>query len=128
MGRMVRVMAVVATMVVFSTGAAFAATMDGTGGVDGITGRAGDDTIQSLGGNDSWLNGGFGDDTVLGGAGNDDIRGSAPKNGHDNGDTGRDTLSGGGGNDTILAVSGDAAQDVITCGDDVADDCERVRR
>jgi hypothetical protein len=60
MGRMGKVLAAVATMVVLSTGTAFAATMDGTGGVDGITGGAGDDTIQGLGGNDSWLNGGFG--------------------------------------------------------------------
>jgi Ca2+-binding RTX toxin-like protein len=117
MGRMGKVLAAVATMVVFSTGAAFAAVLDGTGGVDSLTGGVGDDTIQGLGGNDSWLNGGLGDDTVLGGAGDDDIR----------------------GNDTILASSGDAARDVITCGggrdtvesdrgDEVADDCERVRR
>ena len=50
-----------------------------------------------------------------------------------------DLLSGGAGNDTILASIGNTVQDVITCGDgrdtveadkgdDVADDCERVRR
>jgi Ca2+-binding RTX toxin-like protein len=50
-----------------------------------------------------------------------------------------DRLSGGAGNDTILSSSGDAARDIITCGDgrdtveadrgdEVADDCERVRR
>jgi Ca2+-binding RTX toxin-like protein len=50
-----------------------------------------------------------------------------------------DTLSGGEGNDTILAANGKAARDVIFCGDgrdaveadrgdEVASDCERVRR
>ena len=106
MGRMVRVMAAVATMVILSTGVAFAATLNGTEGVNKLTGGAGDDTIQGLGGNDSWLNGGFGDDKVYGGAGDDDIRGSAPKNGHDNGDPGSDTLSGGSGDDYILGGLG----------------------
>ena len=45
MGRMGKVLAVVATMVVLATGTAFAAVLDGTGGVDGINGGAGDDTI-----------------------------------------------------------------------------------
>ncbi len=107
MGRTGQVLAAVTMMVFFSAGgAAFAATMDGTGGVDKLTGGAEDDTIQGLGGNDSWLNGGFGDDTVLGGTGGDDIRGSAPKGGHDNGDTGRDTLSGGAGSDYVLGGLG----------------------
>ena len=50
-----------------------------------------------------------------------------------------DRIYGGAGSDTILAASGNAARDVITCGDGrdtveadkgdkVADDCERVRR
>lgn len=106
MGRMGKVLVTVSTMVILSSGAAFAATMDGTDGVDELTGGVGDDTIQGLAGNDSWLNGGFGDDTVYGNGGNDDIRGSAPKRGHDNGDKGEDSLFGGTGGDYILGGLG----------------------
>jgi hypothetical protein len=46
MGRMVRVVAAVAMMVVLSMGAAFAATLGGTAAGDALRGTNGDDTIR----------------------------------------------------------------------------------
>ena len=68
MGRMVRVVTAVATMVVLSTGVAFAATLGGTAAGDALKGTNGADTIRSgdilrgMSGNDRLYGDGY--DTV----------------------------------------------------------------
>ena len=96
-------------------------------GNDRIFGGSGSDTISGNGGDDR-ISAGSGDDTVTGDSGRDRIDGG----------TGSDDLNGGRGADGIDAVDGDA--DRIVCGpgrdsvvadrriDDVARDCEQVRR
>ncbi|SDY86879.1 calcium-binding protein, partial [Nitrosomonas sp. Nm33] len=78
--------------------------LQGTTGVDNITGFASNDTIDGLAGNDS-LNGAGGNDTVIGGAGNDNLSGS---NGNDvlEGGDGTDTLYGGTGDDSLRGGAG----------------------
>ncbi|WP_143032562.1 calcium-binding protein, partial [Nitrosomonas sp. Nm33] len=84
--------------------------LQGTTGVDNITGFASNDTIDGLAGNDS-LNGAGGNDTVIGGAGNDILSGG---NGNDvlEGGDGTDTLYGGAGDDVLRGGAG--ANDYLT--------------
>jgi Ca2+-binding RTX toxin-like protein len=96
-------------------------------GNDRIFGGSGFDTISGNGGDDR-ISAGSGNDTVTGDSGADRIDGG----------TGTDDLNGGRGPDFIDALDGEA--DHIVCGpgrdavladrriDDVARDCERVRR
>ena len=65
MGRMVRVVAAVAIMVILSTGAAFAATLGGTAAGDALRGTNGADTIRGGGGGDI-LRGMSGDNRLYG--------------------------------------------------------------
>ncbi|WP_293266580.1 calcium-binding protein, partial [Neptunomonas sp.] len=67
-----------------------------TEGADTIIGYAGDNTINSLGGNDN-LQGQEGNDTLSGGDGDDSIQGKS----------GNDIISGDAGNDTIYGQEGD---------------------
>jgi Ca2+-binding RTX toxin-like protein len=100
--------------------------ISGTPGNDILRGGKGNDVITGDAGNDVIL-GGPGDDTLLGGGGNDRIVGGP----------GSDIIVGGNGNDRINAVDGEV--DHIACGagrdkvkadaiDDVASDCEVVKR
>ena len=80
--------------------------VNGTEGIDTLTGMAGgSNTIYGLGGNDT-LNGKELGDTLDGGAGNDILYGVA---GNDTlfGGAGDDTLSGGDGNDILVGGVGD---------------------
>jgi len=78
------------------------ATRVGTPLADNITGTAGPDVMNLLGGNDT-ANGGDGNDLICGGAGNDTL----------NGGNGRDRLLGQGGNDIL---NGDAGNDRLKGG------------
>lgn len=93
---MVRVAAAMAMMVVLSTGAAFAATVNGTPAADLLEGTAASDV----------LHGGDGGDILKGLAGDDELYGEG----------GADGLYGVPGNDFVLPV-GDAAADYVDCGD-----------
>lgn len=79
----------------------------GLAGADRIDARAGDDCVLGDGGADR-IEGGPGDDRLLGGQGSDRIEGGR----------GADTIACGGGQD--LAI--------VKGGDQVSDNCERVRR
>src|ERR671917_1802505 len=76
MGRMVRIVAAVMAMVVLSTGAAFAAVLDGTAAGDALRGTNGADTIRGGGGGDI-LRGMDGDDKLYGDGGSDGLYGGA---------------------------------------------------
>jgi hypothetical protein len=92
----------------------------GGGGVDIITGTAGDDNLLGKGGNDT-IDGLEGDDTIDGGGGKDSLIGGDDadeligKGGRDtlDGGAGDDTLSGGGGSDFL---DGGAGVDVLIGG------------
>ena len=151
MKRTATILAVVALMVVSSSGVALAAyeyLITGTVGVDIISGTGMSEHISGLGGDDR-LNGGGGADLVEGGLGSDELG---------DGD-GRDIVNGNGGADNLIGQSGDtsvdryyadsgrdtiqsrdvpAVKDTVECGagtdtvyadkaDVVGDDCEQVR-
>ncbi|KQP07491.1 hypothetical protein ASF26_21595 [Methylobacterium sp. Leaf93] len=80
-------------------------TFNGTGVIDEVKGRGGDDIINGAGGDDD-LFGGAGDDVINGGSGSDQVFG---EDGDDtlNGSSGNDILTGGGGNDIIDGGSQD---------------------
>ena len=119
-------------------------SLDGRGGEDLLRGEEGDDTLIDLAGDDV-LRGGLGDDTFGGNPGNDEVFGGT---GNDTilDDSGVDHFSGGAGDD-VIDVPGFGPgppslpfeSDSISCGpgddrvvaheaDDVAGDCEEVRR
>jgi Ca2+-binding RTX toxin-like protein len=152
MGRMAAILAAVAVMVTFSSGAALAAfekTIIGTVGTDIFTGTAKAEQISGLGGADR-INGGGGDDLVEGGLGSDEVGDGLGLDavygggGKDNligqgGDTSRDRFYAGSGNDIVQPFDSPAVADVVNCGpgidtvyadkaDIIKDDCERVRR
>lgn len=90
--------------------------IDGTNGINVLSGGSGDDVINGLGGNDT-IYGNDGDDTIDGGAGNDFISGGTGDNIIDGGD-GNDSLVGGEGDDIISGGQGD---DTISGGGGGAD-------
>jgi len=106
------------------------ATRVGTPLADNITGTAGPDVMNLLGGNDT-ANGGDGNDLICGGAGNDTLNGGnggdrlLGKGGNDilNGDAGNDRLKGGPGKDTM---NGGTENDrcIGGPGSDTASSCE----
>ena len=106
------------------------ATRVGTVGADNITGTAGPDVINLLGGNDT-ANGGDGNDIICGGAGNDTMNGGNGRDrllgqgGNDisNGDAGNDRLKGGGGNDNMNGGTGND-RCIGGPGSDTASSCE----
>jgi len=85
----------------------------GTDAAETISGYAGADRIEALGGNDT-VDGGAGDDAILGGDGHDTLRGGEGDDrieggaGNDtlHGGEGADSLAGGEGNDTIYGYGG----------------------
>ncbi len=98
----------------------------GTSGPDRLAGRAGDDLLAGARGGDL-LAGGRGDDVLIGGGGPDRIVAGR----------GTDVVAAGAGRDVVRVRDG--ARDRVSCGpgvdrgvadavDDVAPDCERVRR
>ena len=99
MRRTATILAVVALMVVSSSGVALAAyevSMPGTDGEDIISGTEKSEHISGLGGDDR-LNGGGGDDLVEGGLGSDEL-----------GDgRGRDTVNADDGADNLIGQGGD---------------------
>jgi Ca2+-binding RTX toxin-like protein len=151
MRRTAMILAVVALMVVSSSGVALAAyeiSMPGTDGEDIISGTEKSEHISGLGGDDR-LNGGGGDDLVEGGLGSDELgdghgRDTVNANdGADNligqgGDTSVDHFYAEGGRDTIQTRDVPAVKDTVECGagtdtvyadkaDVFGDDCEQVR-
>jgi Ca2+-binding RTX toxin-like protein len=86
--------------------------IQGSAGVDSVTGTNANDAIEGFAGNDT-LNGGAGSDIIKGGAGNDNIDGGADNDQLYGGD-GNDIILGGTGNDLI---SGDAGDDNLQGGD-----------
>jgi Ca2+-binding RTX toxin-like protein len=151
MRRTATILAVVALMVVSSSGMALAAyevSMPGTDGEDNISGTEKSEHISGLGGDDR-LNGGGGDDLVEGGLGSDELgdgRGQDTINANDGadnligqgGDTSVDHFYAEGGRDTIQTRDVPAVKDTVECGagtdtvyadkaDVVGDDCEQVR-
>ena len=151
MRRTASILAVVALMVVSTSGVALATyevSMPGTDGEDIISGTEKSEHISGLGGDDR-LNGGGGDDLVEGGPGSDklgDGHGRDTVNasdGADNligqgGDTSVDRFYAEGGRDTIQTRDVPAVKDTVECGagtdtvyadkaDVVGDDCEQVR-
>ena len=86
--------------------------LDGTDGVDVISGTAVMDRIDARGGDDLVL-GRAGNDAILGGAGNDELHGEEGDDSIDGG-TGDDRIFGEDGNDTI---DGGAGDDAIVGGD-----------
>lgn len=88
---------------------AFADTLEGTDGEDGIYGLEGNDLLNGLGGDDflfggaadDELHGDFGNDEGYGGDGDDKIFGDAGNDLADGG-AGKDVLLGGGGLDTLI--------------------------
>lgn len=99
---------------------------DGDTGADTLFGNGGDDYLQ----------GGLGPDVVSGGDGGDFI--SDGLGDHGSPEDSVDTIDGGRGDDRIFSMTYEPARDVIGCGpgedlvhadrgDEVADDCERVR-
>jgi Ca2+-binding RTX toxin-like protein len=151
MGRTATILAVVALMVVSSSGVAMAAyevSITGTDEVEIISGTGKAEHISGLGGDDQ-LNGGGGVDLVDGGLGSDDL-GDGPGRDTVNGNRGADNLIGQGGDtsvDHFYAGSGrdivqsrdvPAVKDTVGCGagtdtvyadkaDVVGGDCERVK-
>jgi Ca2+-binding RTX toxin-like protein len=116
------------------TSVALAAVITGTENSDKLTGTAGADTINALGGTDK-VSGGGGADTIDGGAGTDLLKGEG---GADTitGGLGFDSIDGGDGADTINSY-GDGSGDFVECGagndvanvdagDFVDDDCETI--
>ncbi len=108
--------------------AAVAATIDGRGGNDSITGGGLGDILTGGLGNDT-VNAGSGGDLVLGGAGTDTLNG---QDGDDalfggdgadalNGGTGADKLDGGAGNDSLTGGAGDDVYLVDAAGDTVVE-------
>ncbi|MBA3756453.1 MAG: hypothetical protein H0X02_09600 [Nitrosomonas sp.] len=83
---------------------AVAATINGNGGNDIITGGSGSDFLNGVEGNDT-ITGNAGDDNISGVGGNDNISGGG---GADNltGNVGKDTLNGGSGADTLSGLAG----------------------
>jgi Ca2+-binding RTX toxin-like protein len=151
MRRTAMILAVVALMVVSSSGVALAAyevSITGTDGEDIISGTGKSEHISGFGGDDQ-LNGGGGDDLVEGGLGSDELgdgSGGDTVNGNggaDNligqsGDTSVDRFYGSSGDDTVQSKDVPAFQDTVECGagtdtvyadkaDVVGDDCEQVR-
>jgi Ca2+-binding RTX toxin-like protein len=151
MRRTATILAVVALMVVSSSGMALAAyevSMPGTDGEDNISGTEKSEHISGLGGDDR-LNGGGGDDLVEGGLGSDELgdgRGQDTINANDGadnligqgGDTSVDHFYAEGGRDTIQTRDVPAVKDTVECGagtdtvyadkaDVVGDACEQVR-
>jgi Ca2+-binding RTX toxin-like protein len=103
MRRTATILAVVALMVVSSSGVALAAyevLITGTDGDDIISGTGKSEHISGLGGDDR-LNGGSGADFVEGGLGSDEL-----------GDgRGRDTVNANGGADNLIGQGGDTSVD-----------------
>jgi Ca2+-binding RTX toxin-like protein len=151
MRRTATILAVVALMVVSTSGVALAAyevSMPGTDGEDIISGTEKSEHISGLGGDDR-LNGGGGDDLVEGGLGSDELgdgRGRDTVNANDGadnligqgGDTSVDHFYADSGRDTIQTRDVPAVKDTVECGagtdtvyadmaDVVGDDCEQVR-
>lgn len=113
MGRMILSAALVAGLLAFGGGAAFAAVVHGTPGVDDLVGTnapdtllggPGKDSLDGRGGDDR-LRGQAGDDTLIDHAGDDVLRGGF---GDDTfgGNPGRDEIFGGPGNDILLDDAG----------------------
>ena len=99
---------------------------DGDTGADDLFGNGGPDYLQ----------GGLGPDTLSGGEGGDFI--SDGLGDHGSPEDSVDTIDGGRGDDRIFSMTYEPARDVIGCGpgvdlvhadrgDEVAEDCERVR-
>ena len=132
-------LAVAGTMLLLSSGVAFAVqiincerghacvgtpksdSMRGTQGSDRMSGRdskdvmrgnSGKDTMRGAEGNDV-IKGGNGNDTTLGGPGNDTMNAGADNDSLDGG-PGNDIMNAGGGDDTIMANDGEL--DSISCG------------
>jgi Ca2+-binding RTX toxin-like protein len=150
MRRTATILAVVAFMVVSTSGvalAAYEASITGTDGKDIISGTEKSEHISGFGGDDR-LNGGGGDDLVEGsldsdelgdGSGGDIVHGNG---GADNligqgGDTSVDGFYGGSGVDIVQSRDIPAVKDTVECGpgtdtvyadkaDVVGDDCEQV--
>jgi Ca2+-binding RTX toxin-like protein len=95
-----------------------------TEGADFLTGGAGDDVINGLGGNDT-LGAGSGNDILNGGAGDDVLYGQDGKDTLDGG-TGNDDLQGGAGNDIYLFGPG-YGQDSIFDDDRTVGNVDTVR-
>jgi Ca2+-binding RTX toxin-like protein len=85
------------------TSVSFAATIEGTTGMDNLHGSAYADTIHGYGGTDA-VSGKSGNDFLSGGGGQDVIRGGL----------GSDVLRGGRGNDELYAHDG--RYDIVDCG------------
>ncbi|CAA9391940.1 MAG: Alkaline phosphatase [uncultured Rubrobacteraceae bacterium] len=123
-------------------------------GDDNVRGGAGEDTIVGFGFAEGWVNDDEGADTLSGGGDTDHLQGglgpdviSGGEGGdfisdglgdHGSPENSVDTIDGGRGDDRIFSMTYKPAQDVIGCGggldrvhadrgDEVADDCERVR-
>ncbi len=111
----------------------FDSRLDGGGGVDTLTGRAGNDVLIGGAGADR-LTGGFGNDTLLGGNDNDFLDGSEGSDtliggaGVDNlqgregndilwGEDGNDSLVGGTGSDVMAGGAGDDSYSIDSIGD-----------
>lgn len=113
MGRMIFFAALTAGLLAFGGGAAVAAVVHGTPGVDDLVGTNGPDTLLGGPGKDSLdgrggddlLRGEAGDDTLIDHAGDDVLRGGF---GNDTfgGNPGRDEIHGGPGNDILLDDAG----------------------
>ena len=121
-------------------------TINGYVGDDTLEGGAGDDRVEGSFGNDV-LDGGIGVDTLIGGMDDDKLSGGAGNDilrdneGHDTvvGGAGADDVKPGDGNDTIDLRDGAGGDKLLECGtgtdtvhadtgDQVAADCEVVKR
>lgn len=151
MRRTATILAVVALMVVFSTGvvlAAYEVSITGIDDADIISGTRKAEHISGLGGDDR-LNGGDGADLIEGDLGSDELGDGGGRdivNGNDGadnligqgGDTSADRFYADSGSDTVQSRDVPAVKDTVECGagtdtvyadkaDVVADDCEQVR-